>query len=56
MKLKHIALSVALLALCSAGQAQRLKLLFAGDLMGHMPQHNATLQADGSYDYAPCFR
>ncbi len=56
MRLKHIALTVALLTLCSAGQAQRLKLLFAGDLMGHMPQHNAALQADGSYDYAPCFR
>lgn len=24
--------------------------------MGHMPQHNAALQQDGSYDYAPCFR
>lgn len=56
MRLKHIALTVTLLTLCSAGQAQRLKLLFAGDLMGHMPQHNAALQADGSYDYAPCFR
>lgn len=36
--------------------AQSVKILFAGDLMGHMPQHNAALQADGSYDYAPCFR
>ncbi len=37
-------------------QAQQVKILFAGDLMGHMPQHNAALQADGSYDYSPCFR
>lgn len=37
-------------------QAQQVKIIFAGDLMGHMPQHNAALQADGTYDYAPCFR
>ncbi|MBP5677717.1 MAG: CapA family protein [Bacteroidales bacterium] len=36
--------------------AQTVTLLFAGDLMGHMPQHNAALQPDGSYDYSPCFR
>ena len=40
----------------SSLQAQQVKIIFAGDLMGHMPQHNAALQADGSYDYAPCFR
>lgn len=37
-------------------QGQSLKIIFAGDLMGHMPQHNAALQKDGSYDYSPCFR
>ena len=40
----------------NSAQAQSVKLIFAGDLMGHMPQHNAALQPDGSYDYAPCFR
>lgn len=40
----------------SMSSAQSVTLLFAGDLMGHMPQHNAALQPDGSYDYAPCFR
>ena len=40
----------------NSAQAQSVKILFAGDLMGHMPQHNAALQPDGSYDYAPCFR
>lgn len=39
-----------------SAQAQSVKILFAGDLMGHMPQHNAALQPDGSYDYSPCFR
>jgi len=39
-----------------ATQGQRVKIVFAGDLMGHMPQHNAALQKDGTYDYAPCFR
>ena len=37
-------------------QAQSVKLIFAGDLMGHMPQVDAARQADGSYNYAPCFR
>ena len=39
-----------------SAQAQSVKIIFAGDLMGHMPQHNAAKQADGSYDYSPCFR
>ena len=37
-------------------QAQSVKFIFAGDLMGHMPQVDAARQADGSYNYAPCFR
>ena len=37
-------------------RAQKVKIIFAGDLMGHMPQHNAARQPDGTYDYAPCFR
>ena len=37
-------------------QAQTLRIIFAGDLMSHMPQVNAAKQADGSYDYSPCFR
>ncbi len=44
------------IAATATAQAQHVKIVFAGDLMGHMPQHNAALQADGSYDYAPCFR
>ncbi len=37
-------------------EAQSLKLIFAGDLMGHGPQIKAARQIDGGYDYAPCFR
>lgn len=36
--------------------AQSVKIVFAGDLMGHGPQIKAAHQSDGSYDYAPCFR
>ena len=54
--MKRIFLFVWMLTVASLCQAQSVKLLFAGDLMGHMPQHNAALQADGSYDYTPCFR
>lgn len=32
-----------------------LSLLIAGDLMQHMPQIKAALQADGTYDYDECF-
>ena len=34
----------------------RLRLIFAGDLMGHTPVHEAALQEDGSYDYTACFK
>lgn len=44
------------LLLAAMCQAQSVKIIFAGDLMGHMPQHNAALQKDGTYDYSPCFR
>lgn len=37
-------------------KGQEVQLLFAGDLMGHGPQHKAALQADGSYNFSPCFR
>lgn len=32
-----------------------VRLLFAGDLMGHTPVHTAALQEDSSYDYNSCF-
>ncbi len=54
--MKRVLTLLLTLALCTALQAQLVKIIFAGDLMGHMPQHNAALQPDGSYDYAPCFR
>ncbi len=33
-----------------------LRLVFAGDLMGHVPLHTAAQQGKNSYDYAPCFQ
>jgi poly-gamma-glutamate synthesis protein (capsule biosynthesis protein) len=54
--MKKISFVLWLLLAATFSQGQSVKLIFAGDLMGHMPQHNAALQKDGSYDYAPCFR
>lgn len=54
--IKQPLLLACLLLMASMLQGQSLKIIFAGDLMGHMPQHNAALQRDGSYDYTPCFR
>ena len=53
--MKRLSLVLCLL-LAASLQAQSLKFIFAGDLMGHGPQHKAALRADGSYDYSPCFR
>ena len=33
-----------------------LTLMFIGDVMSHSPQVDAARLADGSYDYAPCYR
>ena len=33
-----------------------LKIIFAGDLMGHGGQIKAALTEDGKYDYTPCFK
>ena len=54
--IKHILFVATLFLTLSPAQAQNLKIIFAGDLMGHMPQHNAARLPDGTYDYAPCFR
>lgn len=55
----HKALVLLFLLCLSSGivaQGQSLKIIFAGDLMGHGPQHKAARTADSSYDYTPCFR
>ncbi|MBL7774814.1 MAG: CapA family protein [Saprospiraceae bacterium] len=48
-----------LLFICSAPAAQAqtdtLRLLFAGDVMGHTPQISSAQTAPGKYDYHPCF-
>ena len=52
----HAMLLLLCLASVTMAQAQSLKVIFAGDLMGHGPQHKAARTADSSYDYTPCFR
>jgi len=52
----HAMLLLLCLASVTIAQAQSLKVIFAGDLMGHGPQHKAARTADSSYDYTPCFR
>lgn len=54
--IKRVTLLALLLAAFVPSWAQSLKVVFAGDLMGHGPQIKAAQQSDGSYDYAPCFR
>lgn len=59
MRIIHKALVLLLLLSLSSGivaQGQSLKIIFAGDLMGHGPQHKAARTADSNYDYTPCFR
>ncbi|HMX41901.1 MAG TPA: CapA family protein, partial [Saprospiraceae bacterium] len=52
-----------LLAICSLcwggpvfSQTDTLRLLFAGDIMGHTPQIQSAAAGGGKYDYSPCFR
>lgn len=48
-----------LFCLCPAfllqAQTDTLRLLFAGDVMGHTPQISSAQTAPGKYDYRPCF-
>lgn len=52
----HAMLLLLCLASVTMAQAQSFKVIFAGDLMGHGPQHKAARTANSSYDYTPCFR
>lgn len=38
------------------GQTDTLRLLFAGDIMGHAPQIKSAETGKNQYDYTPCFR
>ncbi|WP_245792907.1 CapA family protein [Tannerella forsythia] len=38
------------------GEPQRARLVFAGDLMQHMPQVRAARRPDGTFDYSETFR
>ena len=55
----HFAFFSGVFALCAqrTDSTVRLKLLFAGDIMGHGPQITAaTLEKDKLFDYTPCFQ
>jgi len=39
-----------------SAQTDTLRLIFAGDIMGHSPQIKSAETAPGRYDYRPCFR
>lgn len=39
-----------------AAQTDTLRLIFAGDIMGHAPQIKSAEIAPNQYDYRPCFR
>lgn len=45
------------LPLCFFAQTDTLRLIFAGDIMGHAPQiKSAEVVAGKKYDYTPCFK
>ena len=50
-----LSLALILAGLLSAAFPQEAELLFVGDAMAHGPQLRAAMQADGSYDFHPCF-
>ena len=45
-----------LLSLSLSAQTDTLRLIFAGDIMGHAPQISSAKTPSGQYDYAPCFK
>ncbi|MBL7797440.1 MAG: CapA family protein [Saprospiraceae bacterium] len=45
-----------LCALPLGAQTDTLRLIFAGDIMGHAPQIKSAETGPGQYDYRPCFR
>ena len=45
-----------LLSTVLPAQTDTLRLIFAGDIMGHAPQITSARTASGGYDYAPCFK
>ena len=50
-------LSILMLSLVSLLQSNHtVELAFVGDAMQHAPQITAAQQADGTYDYSPCFQ
>lgn len=48
--------SLLFLPLLLCAQPDTLRLIFAGDIMGHSPQIKSAETGPGQYDYAPCFR
>ena len=50
-------LSILLLSVVQLLQSNNtVNLTFVGDAMQHAPQITAAQQADGTYDYSPCFQ
>lgn len=43
------------ISLSLSAQTDTLRLVFAGDIMGHAPQITSAQTAKGQYDYTPCF-
>lgn len=58
--MKKIGIWLMMLAVATTAAAQdereALKIIFAGDLMGHGGQIKSAQTADGGYDYEPCWR
>lgn len=56
MRLPFLILLISLSAIDGRAQADTLRLLFAGDIMGHAMQIKSAEVSPGVYNYRPCFR
>jgi poly-gamma-glutamate capsule biosynthesis protein CapA/YwtB (metallophosphatase superfamily) len=55
--LRYLVFVLTLLPLITGAQTDTLRLVFAGDVMGHLPQiKSAEVKVNEAYDYKPCFK
>lgn len=56
LSLKFLPILLLFFATPAPGQTDTLRLIFAGDIMGHAPQIKSAQTGKNEYDYTPCFR
>ena len=54
---RYLVFVLSLMPLITGAQTDTLRLVFAGDVMGHLPQiKSAEVKVNEAYDYKPCFK